>query len=331
MKTRSNRWPIGGVAAALLWVVPTDAMAQSCTPWGVPVVNQATTELGAAVTAYMAAGTAEVIAWSEFQTERIISGLRVGVAQTAVSGDQVSTTAMKSNEAAANAYVASRQAMQALEESERYGSLGYSACAVPAASSQFYSAYVMTYEERQARRAARQAVAARPGEVSDPAGWFSAVRGAGDATAQALFDGDAAQAAVYMNTVMGPPDQMSPNLTEVERAAFLARKLNRDAARSVALHVMEEITAENAPNGPAAAMDALMATWVGTDGGAQWAESMAASHERGILLDAVRIEAANLASLAMEIQKAQRSELVTAAYALARAQELIDGQQVRNP
>lgn len=299
----------------------TGAMAQSCLINGVPVVNAETTRLGATVTAYMDAGTAQLIALHELQTEQLISALKTGVSQQATSADQVATTAVKSNEATASAYVASDQAMQIAEESDRYQSLGYQACGVQSTMEAFNAAYERTFSPSGANTGQ---VRAKPGVVADPKGWFDDVLGGSNLSAQALFNGDAGAAAQYMNAVMGPPDFIRSDLgNKPAGSIFLRDKMQRDARKSVAMYTMDQIAKENGSNGVKQALEAVVDGYLGNDGGASWAASMAGSHERGILLDAVRIEAANLATYAYEIRQQQRTELVIATYALARAQKLI--------
>lgn len=297
------------------------ALAQSCLVTGVPVVNARTALLGSTVTAYMAAGTAQLIALHEYQTEMLISALKTGVAQTASSNDQIATTVVKSNEATASAYVSSDQAMQIMEESDRYQSLGYDSCGVQSTMGTFHTAYKKTFSDGPAYTGN---VKAKPGVIADPKGYYDDILNGTNLSAQALFNGDTSAAAEYMNAVMGPPDTILKTQGQSPSGSiFLQEKLNRDSRKSVALWAMDQIAKENAPDGAKAALDGVINGYIGDDGGEKWAASMAGSHERGILLDAVRIEAANLASLAYEIRQQQRTEMVTATYALSRAEKLI--------
>lgn len=298
------------------------AYASSCLVTGVPVVNAATTQLGATVTAYMNAGTAQLISMHELQTEALISAMKTGVAQTSTSNDQIATTVVKSNEATASAYVASDQAMQIMEESDRYQSLGYDSCGVQSTVEAFYTAYENTFS---LGGSGTGSVRAKPGVIAEPKPWFDEVINGGNQSAQALFNGDTGAAAEYMNAVMGPPDYIRADLgSKPSGSVFLMDKMNRDARKSVALYTMDQIAKENSSTGGVKkALDDVIGGYLGEDGGETWAAAMAASHERGILLDAVRIEAANLSALAYEIRQQQRTELVTATYALARAQKLI--------
>lgn len=318
MKSISRLFGLTGVATALM---AGSALAQSCLVTGVPIVNAATAKLGTTVTAYMAAGTAQLVALHEYQTEMLISALKTSVAQASSSNDQISTTVVKSNEATASAYVSSDQAMQIMEESDRYQSLGYDACNVESTMQTFHTAYKKTFSDGPAHTTK---VKAKPGVIADPKDYYSDVLNGSNLSAQSLFNGDTAAAADYMNVVMGPPDTiLKAQAQSAAGGIFLQEKLNRDARKSVALRAMDEIAKENAPDGAKAALDGVIDGYLGDDGGEKWAASMAGSHERGILLDAVRIEAANLASLAYEIRQQQRTEMVTATYALSRAEKLI--------
>lgn len=316
------------LAGSVSVVCTAQANAQACVSSGIPVVNARTAALGSTVSAYMAAGTAQLIALHEQQTEMLVSAVKTGVAQTSTSGDQISTTAVKANEATASAYVASDQAMQLLDETDRYQSLGYNACGIPSSMQSFHEAYKQTFSGRPAYIAS---VRAKPGVIADPKGYYGDILKGSNFSAQSLFDGDAGAAEKYMNAIMGPPDSVPPNSGSTPAGSlFLREKLTRDARKSVALYAMDEIAKENANGGAKRAMNGVIDAYVGDDGGATWAASMAGSHERGILLDAVRIEAANLAGLVFEIRQQQRTELVAATYALSRADKLIGGARNAN-
>ena len=95
------------------------------------------------------------------------------------------------------------------------------------------------------------------------------------------------------------------------------RKAERDAMKSVGTVVLSDIAADNATGGPVEQAKALGKHWVGDDGGETWAASIAGDHQRGILQDAVRMEAANLSLLALQVKKGARTETAAATLLLA--------------
>jgi hypothetical protein len=58
-------------------------------------------------------------------------------------------------------------------------------------------------------------------------------------------------------------------------------------------------------------------TWIGDDGGEQWAATLAAAPGRAAMLDLARIEAANITVSALELRKAFREEFALATFALS--------------
>ena len=99
-------------------------------------------------------------------------------------------------------------------------------------------------------------------------------------------------------------------------------RLVLDARRGVAQHVLHSIAASNASSGPRRALQGVVDAYTG-DGGERWAAAMAGSHERGILLDAVRLEAAALTAEVEDVRGQTLTELAAASHALARADTLI--------
>jgi len=140
----------------------------------------------------------------------------------------------------------------------------------------------------------------------------------------ALYSGDQAAAKKYIDFVVGPPDVDVPSIraTAEGDAAKLA-KTGRDAYRSLTAAVLSDVAADYAADGPIAKGRELSKHWIGDDGGAAWSAGIAKDHERGILQDAIRIEAANLSFEAMEAKRGMRTELAAAAVLLARINQQI--------
>ena len=295
------------------------ARAQQC-PGVEYRITQSTSELGTEVSAHMAAGTASLIEQHDLKVEALLSAMRVAVAQSSTSASQVNAAILKSSEAAASAYVAGRLRSLTVEAADEFGSVGYAACHV--------GDQMTAYAE--ARRLAGLSLAAlptgpaaAPGLIGDPRGWYQEMAQGGSYSAGSLFDGDTAAASRYIDGVMGPPDQWRrQDSAEAEAGVYFAGKLVRDARKGVAQQVLRTVAAGNAAAGPRRALQAVVDTYTG-DGGERWAASMAASHERGILLDAVRIKAAEVAAEVEDVRGQTLTEMAAAAYALARAETLM--------
>ena len=122
--------------------------------------------------------------------------------------------------------------------------------------------------------------------------------------------GDQEAAKKYIDFVVGPPDVDVPSIRGTAKgdAAKLART-GRDAYRSLTAAVLSDVAADYAADGPIAKGRELSKHWIGDDGGGAWSAGIAKDHERGILQDAIRIEAANL-SLENERLKAKLGEML---------------------
>lgn len=309
------------LVAVVLLFMPSLATAQSC--YNVMTVNGATIALGSNVSASMAAQTAELVALNQLQAMQILSAVKVGVAQSSASAGQVATATVKSNEAASSAYVASRQNSQVLEATDRYMSLGYKPCDYQIAMKQFHQNYKAANAAKTQNY--QDGVIARPGVITDPGPWFRKLDGSSKFDASSLFGSDQQSAKDYMNAVVGPPDNIDKGrASSAEGSMYLANKLQRDTRKSAAIFIMSQIATENTDDGPKKALGQIMETWIGKDGGAAWAAAMAGEHERGILMDAVRLEAVNVAILSYESKMQMRNELAIAAYALSRADNIIN-------
>ena len=299
------------------------ARAQTC--FGVEArVNAATGLLTGTVTGGITSTEAALIAAEVLQRQRLLSAIKVMTAQQSASGDQGVTMQVRSAEANASALNAQRVRQQVADARHRYGSIGHDPCGAVTKTTNLSTA--ITAAATQARTM-RESVRARPGTYGDPRQWFEAARDGAVADGASLYSGDQEAAKRYIDFVIGPPDVDNPTIrgTAEGDAARLA-KTGRDAYRSLTATVLSEVAADFAPDGPMAKARELSRHWIGDDGGAAWSTSVANNHERGILQDAIRIEAANLAFEAMEAKRGMRTELSAAAVLLSRI-----NQQIRTP
>lgn len=281
---------------------------------------------GANSIAHIGAGFASLDAMITAEMQMLISAQKIATAQESASADQENTMQLKAAEAAASVYVAGQNARQVRETTDQFESTGYNACTMEQAMGQFYTGYQTAFSGDPTSGISSY-VENRPGRLSSPAEWISKVKDGTNTSAAPLYSGDLDAASRYINVVMGPPDNWKKSgQKQTDAAARMAqvRKLTSDARKNSSMRVLSAITRENATNGPQKAIDNVVSQYVG-DGGERWAASMAGSDTRGILLDAVRIEAANVAAEAYEVRKSMQTEFALATYALAHEDSILHG------
>jgi len=302
-----------GIALAAIGA-PYRAEAQTC--FGVEArVNAQTSALTAAVTGAITTTEASLVAQEIAERARLLSAVKVLTAQSAAGSDQVSNGFRASGEALATTLATQEQRQAVALASHRYGSIGYDPCGSNTKAQSLYSAMIGTTSVRQQ---IVSPVRAKPGRYADPGAWAAEVKSGDAPDASSLYGGDTQAAAKFINTVVGPPDPQ-PRGTTSAAASDLAKleKTGRDAYRSLTATVLADIAADYQSDGPIAKARALATHWQGNDGGATWAAGVAGQHDRGIIQDAVRMEAANLALLAHQIKRGMRTEASAAALLLS--------------
>lgn len=303
------------VAATLSLLAPS-AMAQTCLGIEWRVVQQ-TLGLDAAVGTQITTTQGAMLSLEELNRARLLSAFRVMTKQQAGSTDQQLLGEQQAAQATASAYAAQQQAYAVASAKDRYGAVGYGACAVGVKASSFYGA---VENGPTVRAAIADRVLWKPNGYGDPGAWVKGPATSGPFDATTLFSGDQKKAGDYIAVVMGPPD-VDPRGDPRSAADLGGRRLekaNRDALKSTSQFVMTSIAADYAADGPMARLRELTGHWMADDGGEAWAASMAAAPERGVLQDAVRIEAADLVRLAYSIKSSARAEAAQAALLLAR-------------
>lgn len=309
------------VGAAVL--ATSEARAASCS--GVELrVNNRTAELATNVTAEITRVQGELIAESIRQTQQIVSAMRVLNSQENLSSQNTSTATQKAIEASSAAYGAHRQRMAQLEATQKYRSLGYNACGALRTGMRLPTA--MTTAE-QARATMVASIGNLPGvehTTEDTQAWLARARDGGEYGAEALFSGDPERAKRFIDFVLGPPEAARPGIKDnAEGASDRVSNFRKDALRSVSIYTLSSVASDAVTGGPDETLKTIASQWDGDDGGRRWAAAMSASHERGVMLDLVRIEAANVAAQAIELKKLARQELTLSSYALARLDSII--------
>ncbi len=290
------------------------AQAQTCA--GVEHrVNMQTSSLATAVTGTITTTEAGLIAQEVAERARLISAVRVLTAQSSAGSDQVSNGFKASSQALATTVAAQDQRQAIAAATHRYGSVGYDPCGSNTKAQSLFQAITAA---PTVRGQITQSVKAQPGRYGDPGQWSAAVKSGTAPDGASLYSGDIAAATRYIDTVVGPPDQQPlASLPTGEADLQKLEKTGRDTYRSLTATVLADIAADYAPDGPIARARTLSTHWQGTDGGASWATGISGQHSRGVLQDAVRMEAANLALLATQLKRGARTEATAAALLLA--------------
>ncbi|WP_430912204.1 hypothetical protein [Methylobacterium sp. sgz302541] len=313
--TRRTTIALAGLSAVVAAVgASTPVQAQTC--FGVEYrVNGATTALTTAITGAITTTEAALVAQEIAERARLLSAVKVLTAQSAAGSDQVSNGFRASSEALATTVATQEQRQAVALATHRYGSVGYDPCGSNTKAQGLYSAMVGT---TAVRRQIVTPVRAQPGRYADPKEWVADVKTGDAPDGAALYSGDTAAASKFINTIVGPPDPQ-PRIGATTATTDLARleKTGRDTYRSMTAVVLADIAADYRADGPIAQARNLSTHWQGNDGGAAWAAGVAGQHDRGIIQDAVRMEAANLALLAHQIKRGMRTEATAAALLLA--------------
>ncbi|KMO23411.1 hypothetical protein [Methylobacterium indicum] len=304
---------LSGLAVAAIGAV-TPVQAQTC--FGVEArVNVATSTLTTAITGAITTTEASLITQEIAERARLLSAVKVLTAQSAAGSDQVSNGFRASSEALATTVVTQEQRQAVAQATHRYGSVGYDPCGSNTKAQGLYTA--MTGSPA-ARQQIVTPVRAQPGRYADPKDWVNDMTSGAAPDGAALYSGDAQGASKFINAVVGPPDNR-PQDTAATATSDRDRleKTGKDTYRSMTAVVLADIAADYRADGPIAQARNLSTHWQGNDGGAAWAAGVAGQHDRGIIQDAVRMEAANLALLAHQIKRGMRTEATAAALLLA--------------
>lgn len=304
---------------------PLAASAVTCIGVESRIISTGNASAGKEI-AHLTAGFSAFDSMITTQMQTLLAAQKVVTSQDSHSASQENLMMVQSTKAAANAYVQGEIANQVRKAQDEFGTTGYHACSMEMGMGQFYNAYKKAFVNDPVTPLS-SLVNNKPGSIASPSAWIKAVRSGENTSATALFGGDRDKAARYINVVMGPPDNWTKkSASRAEERLFNAHKLARDAQRGASLYVLSSIATETDRAGPQAALENVLDQYVG-DGGERWSSSMAGSHPRGILLDATRLEAANVAAEAYALRKSMRSEFIIATYALSRINHLINQQE----
>lgn len=301
-----------GACLVLPFVAASVAHAASCS--GVPQrVNNKTANVRDDVISKMQEVERSIINESIRQTEQIISAMRVVNTASNAAAQQQAAMTKSASEASASAWVAHRTNMLTMEATQRYRSMGYNTCGSISAAKSFAQSNA---------EVTQRALSSSSGVVKDTEykKWFANAQN-NTGTANDVLEGNEDAARQYIAMALGPqPDDIKALDGTVGKQLLQLSENRKTALKSLASFVMMNAASYKESDKK---LDEFTSSWIGKDGGEKWASAMAASHERGVMLDQVRIEAANVAARAYSIKKRLNTELAVAGYALARTDTIV--------
>lgn len=286
-------------------------------------VNNRTSQVSSAVTTLIATRQAAIITQEIVERQRMLSAIRVLTKQMSVSGEQEVVADRSSNLALSQTVVQQSVNTQIREAVRDYGNTGHNACGI-VERGQVVADMIEEYNsvrDEMANTVASNRTAATEDEFrSQLSDWNALVQGADDATIAAVLNGDETQADAFIAVVAGPPRppiQAGSDSVLSKQDRVIA--LQQEARTSAAVLVLADIAASQRVQ---TALDAMTSEWIGDDGGAAWAASMAASPARAVMLDTVRIDAQTIASTALELKRSVMEEFALAAFAVTYAERM---------
>lgn len=317
-----NHWNtrLAMVMALGLWSAP----AQAVTCAGVEGrVNNRTSSLESTVTSLISARQATLVAQEILERQRLLSAVHVLTKQIAMSSQQEIVANQGVSKALAQTMVEQSISDQTRAAVRDYGTTGFNACGLVEQGYKVETAVNKANNAREAitaEIAERHAIRTRDEYAQASSDWFALAQSGADVSSDALFGGNATAARKYISIVMGPPrapKAVGGAAGNIDRATAL-----RDIARqSVTAYVLAEVAATQQVED---ALRAMSKEWVGADGGSAWFAKQAVAPARGVLLDSVRIEAANVAMKANSLKRNMLEEFALATFSLTYADRLAE-------
>lgn len=271
-------------------------------------------------------GTLAVIQNSILSTDRTVSAIKVVVRQESASSEKKIMAVRGAGEAFATTYSAQRASEQVYDIYNRYRSQGFDPCGTSKLTKDMKLAEIKAGASAVARISTE--IDAAPGRYGDPAQTLAArlsehkslfcteaevaagvcsspgVLPGGSSNAALLFQDAAANSVeskaknAFINSLFGlptPANQWAGREQTPEAQAAMADKHRKDAINSIAMFSMKTIQSDHEID-PATGKSAAgllrerVGLYFGTDKSAQWAQSLAAQEQRGVLVDLVKME-----------------------------------------
>lgn len=321
------------------------------------LVYAGTQILVSVVTAKITAMTAAVTALDNTQTEALVSSLRVATKQIQASGEKLSITGLKSEEAeaAVRKEIADKELVDKVVVD--FTSQGFDPCKLSESTkrvsileSQAKNAVPMLIKKEveagggkyashdaviSAREERHQSLFCSEAEVAAGACKQLGKIPGGDSNAALLFSTDAssdtrAAKNAVINNIIGVPDNPVPKdvANTPEAVSYLLEKKKKDSFLAFATYSLKTIQSENETF--KGAMDERVGQYFGTSRATEWAKSQQSQAPRGLMVDVVKIQGMNLKlaerrlnqRLRMEANLAALLELENQAQAAAQTQRV---------
>jgi hypothetical protein len=341
-------------AAALLMLVCAGVAWASCGGTEV-LVSSAAGELASTIAAQIGNAGAQIISNDQYQTNRLVSALKVVTAQVSTSAQQHDSTVLQAEQAGAAVAIDIANKGMIDRTIEQYTSQGYDPCGQLTATKAMAAAEATAGASVPGRIASE--VQAGGGKYADPlatllqraqlhhslfctqsdvdAGICSSVGAipGGDSNASLIFSTDTTANAVsaknaVINNIIGVPDAPLPAKMGATPAgaAYVMAKKERDSFLAFPIYSLKSIQAD------AENFDAFMTERVGqyfgTAAATSWAQDQASESERGVVVDLVKIAGLNLKLDERTLQQSLRRE-ANEATELALENEQINGTKAR--
>jgi len=309
-----------------------------------PMVAGETGSLVQSVSGQMLQGALSIIQESITQSGNIISAIKVATKQEAASSEKKILAMRSSAEGFATSYTSARSSAQVYDIYNRYRSQGFDPCGNRTLTEALRNRE-LAVNVSAAQRVSTE-IDAAPGRFGSPVvalknrvnehkalfctqaevdagvcGTVGAVPG-GDSNAALLFTeaepGDNVTKAknALINNMFGLPDSpevFSGKAAAPESSAALYDKHRRDALNSIAMFSFKTIQSEHekdAATGKSLAglIRERVETYFGSTRSQQWAQSLAAQEQRGVLVDMVKMEGIALKMAERRVKQNMRIE-----------------------
>ena len=332
------------IAAVTIGLATTGGLAYASCGGTEPMVTIEVEALVATVLNKIVDGFTSMNYFSAYFSNGTVSAIKVATKQESVSAEKKRLAMRNSGAAFATAYVAQRSSEQVYSVYSRYRSQGFDSCGVSGMTTALRTREVAVDGSIATRIGAE--IEAAPGRFGDPAqalkvrldehkakfctateqaaGVCSSVGvlPGGDSNAALLFeeaspnDNTSKAKNAFINNLFGLPHSaqgFAGRGQTPEGQSALVDKHRRDAVNSIAMVSFKTIQAEHEKDSAtgsslAGLIRQRVSTYFGSDRSQQWAQTLAAQEQRGVLVDMVRMEGIALKMAERRVRQNARIE-----------------------
>ncbi|MBK5051740.1 hypothetical protein IQ289_25500 [Burkholderia sp. R-70006] len=313
------------------------------------LVTSAASSLSGALAAQVGSAGAQLTAFDEQQTQRLLGAIKVLTEQVSVSAQGSDRSVLQAEQAAASVEVDRANKKMIDKTIEDYSSQGYNPCA------QLTATTAMANAEASARASVpvriQSEIQAGGGKYADPgatlrqreqlhrslfctqadvdAGTCSSLGAipGGDSNASLIFSTDTSANALAaknaaINNIIGLPDAPLPAsmANTAEGAAYVMAKKEKDGFLAFPAYSLKSIQAD--AEGFDSFISERVGQYFGTAAAQSWAQDQASESERGILVDIVRIQGLKLKLGERQLRQDLRKEANDAALLLVENNQI---------